>query len=202
MDTQALIEALAGDLKPLHPLERQIALATGLGFALALVVRADLGEALTRPAFLLKMVVVVGLAVSSFGLVCAAARPGSRLPKQWIWAVAAVMAASIAMELTSYPSAQWAPRLVGQNAVACLWILPALSAAPLAMILLTLRRGAATRPALAGAMAGLLAGSVGAVLYATYCPDDAALFVAMWYPLAISIVAAAGAVSGWATLRW
>jgi hypothetical protein len=50
--------------------------------------------------------------------------------------------------------------------------------------------------------AGLLAGGMGAALYAMHCPDDSPLFVATWYGLAIAVVATLGAVLGSRVLRW
>jgi hypothetical protein len=55
---------------------------------------------------------------------------------------------------------------------------------------------------MAGALAGLLAGSVGASLYAIHCTDDSPLFVALWYPPPIALAALAGAVTGYRLLRW
>ena len=56
-----------------------------------------------------------------------------------------------------------------------------------------LRHGAATRPALAGAAAGLMSAALAAVLYAAHCFDDSPLFVITWYSLAIGAVTALGA---------
>ena len=51
---------------------------------------------------------------------------------------------------------------------------------------------------LTGAMAGAAAAGVGALVYASSCPDDSPLFVATWYPLATLICMGAGALAG----RW
>jgi hypothetical protein len=77
-----------------------------------------------------------------------------------------------------------------------------LSAPILLAALIALRHGASTRPAFTGAVAGLLAGGLGAAVYASYCPEDSALFLATWYSLAIAIVAIAGAAIGSRALRW
>lgn len=69
-------------------------------------------------------------------------------------------------------------------------------------VLLALRHGAPTSPALAGAVAGLAAGGLAATFYAAHCTDDSPLFVATWYPLAIAMLAAAGAVAGRLAVRW
>jgi hypothetical protein len=55
---------------------------------------------------------------------------------------------------------------------------------------------------MAGAAAGLLAGGLGAVLYAIHCPDDSPLFVALWYVPAVALVVLAGAAAGSRVLRW
>jgi len=51
-------------------------------------------------------------------------------------------------------------------------------------------------------VAGLFSGAVAAAIYAAHCPDDSPLFVALWYSLAIAIVAAAGGIAGRLALRW
>jgi hypothetical protein len=65
-----------------------------------------------------------------------------------------------------------------------------------------LRRGAATRPMLTGAVAGLIAGGIAATFYASHCVDDSPLFVATWYVIAIAFVALVGAIAGRWVLRW
>jgi hypothetical protein len=77
-----------------------------------------------------------------------------------------------------------------------------LAMAPLGFILLALRHGAPADGHLAGAMAGLAAGSIGALFYATNCTDDSPLFVATWYSIAIGIVVLIGTLIGHKVLRW
>ena len=62
--------------------------------------------------------------------------------------------------------------------------------------LVGLRHGAPTRPAVTGAIAGLLASGLAATLYAAHCTDDSPLFVATWYTLAAGLVTAVGALAG------
>jgi hypothetical protein len=69
-------------------------------------------------------------------------------------------------------------------------------------LLFALRAGAPRSAASAGAAAGLLAGGLAAALYATHCPDDSPLFVALWYIPAIALVASVGAACGSRLLRW
>ena len=67
---------------------------------------------------------------------------------------------------------------------------------------MALRSSAPTRPALAGALTGLLAAGIAGLLYATHCPDDSPLFVAVWYSIAAAMLALAGAMLGKRLLSW
>ena len=80
----------------------------------------------------------------------------------------------------------------------CLTAIPMLSLPLLIAALIGLRHGAATRPMLTGAVAGLIAGGIAATFYASHCIDDSPLFVATWYSIALALVALVGAVAG----RW
>ncbi len=92
----------------------------------------------------------------------------------------------------------WTKRLIGTNSLICLSAIPALSLPLLIAALIGLRHGAATRPMLTGAVAGLLAGGIAATFYASHCIDNSPLFVAIWYSIALAVVALVGAVAG----RW
>jgi hypothetical protein len=72
----------------------------------------------------------------------------------------------------------------------------------LAAALVGLRHGAPTRPAIAGAIAGLLSAGLAAILYASHCTDDSPLFVATWYTIAAALVTAVGALAGSRVLRF
>jgi hypothetical protein len=61
---------------------------------------------------------------------------------------------------------------------------------------------APTRLGLAGAASGLVAGAGGALVYALYCTEMAAPFIAVWYLLGMLIPAALGALLGPRLLRW
>jgi hypothetical protein len=93
-------------------------------------------------------------------------------------------------------------RLVGHNSKVCMTAVPLMSLPLLAASLIGLRHGAPTRPALAGAMAGLLASGLAATLYASHCTDDSPLFVATWYTLGTALVTAIGALAGSRVLRF
>jgi hypothetical protein len=79
---------------------------------------------------------------------------------------------------------------------------PAAGIGPLVTFLLALRHGAPTRPELAGAVAGVLAGGIAATFYAAHCTDDSPLFVVTWYTIAIAGLALVGAAAAHRLVRW
>jgi hypothetical protein len=117
-------------------------------------------------------------------------------------AVPLVLGAGVLAELFALPRSSWAPKLIGSNGLICVISIPLFALPMLIAEMMALRKGAPTRPGLAGVVAGLFAGGVAAAIYAAHCPDDSPLFVAVWYSLGIAIVAAAGGVVGRFALRW
>jgi hypothetical protein len=84
----------------------------------------------------------------------------------------------------------------------CPWRILLLSLPALAALLWTFRQFAPTRLRLAGFIAGLVAGGVGASAYAFTCTETTAPFVATWYTLGMLGAAALGALIGPRALRW
>ena len=151
-----------------------------------------------------KFVLALSLAASASLLVLRASRPEAprgRLDFVLLLAPALLLAAVI-VELVLLPQGEWMPRMMGHNARVCMLSIPPLSLGPLAWLLFALRKGAVTAPARAGALAGLMAGGLGAAFYAAHCFDDSPLFVAVWYTLAVTFVTLLGAVLGKRLLRW
>jgi hypothetical protein len=211
MRTEELIRVLAADAtRPTMPINRQLAVALVAGVALSILLflatlhaRGDIAMVILTPAFCFKLVVTLALAVTSGALLSDVARPlpRSRLHGALIFAPM-LLVSGVLFELFTVPADAWAVRLIGHNASHCLSLIPLLSLAPAACLLFALRRGAPARPGLAGAIAGLVAGALGASLYALTCPDDSALFVATWYTIAIAVVTTASAFIGRRILRW
>lgn len=131
-------------------------------------------------------------------------RPEAKPMDAFIW-IAAPLAALLVFvvgDLAFNDEASVAERAMGSTALDCVVSLVALSFAPLAAFLYGLREGAATRPGLAGALAGVTAAALAASFYALHCTEDSALFVGLWYGLGIAIVGAAGCFAGQRFLRW
>jgi hypothetical protein len=212
METERLIRGLASDARLASPPLRSIfAAAVGIAAVVAALVffgtlgpRPDIALAASTPRFLFKFVLTLALAAAAVSSAAAASRPGAPIGRVLPGlAVAPLLAlAALAAEFVSVPSADWAARWIGTNAALCLTFIPLIGIGPLAAFLFALRHGAPTRPSLAGAVAGLVAGGLAATFYAAHCTDDSPLFVTTWYPLAIALLAVAGALAGRIFVRW
>ena len=212
MKTDDLIRAFVADCatRPMS-LHRAFAVAMIPGIAIAFCLYlAILGPRphflglLIEPRFAFKLCLALLLVGLSAELVMRIGKPGAEIHRAALMLalVPVLLVAGNVAELLSLSSDLWSERLIGTNALLCLKSIPFLGLAPLAATLFCLRHGAPEHPAAAGAAAGLLAGAIGAALYATHCPDDSPLFVAAWYTLAIAFVSAIGAVAGSRLLRW
>jgi hypothetical protein len=84
----------------------------------------------------------------------------------------------------------------------CLASIIFLSVLPLTATIYALRQGAPASPAVMGAVGGLLAGALGATVFAMHCTNDSPLFVAIWYTLATGLMALTGLLVGRYVLRW
>jgi hypothetical protein len=212
MDTNELIETLVADARqPVAPLSFVWWGAAGVAIALAAVVffatlglRPDVAAAAETPRFMLKFVITTMLGASAFGLARGLSRPGEdwRGAAPYLAVAPALLAIAVFVELLLLPPDAWPAKLVGMNSMVCLAYIPLIGIGPLAVFLLALRHGAPTRPALAGAAAGLLAGGIAATFYAAHCTDDSPLFVATWYTIAIAGLAALGAAGASRFARW
>lgn len=166
--------------------------------------RPDIAAAAGTLRFDFKFVVTILLAATAFAALRALEVPGvsTRRSTLWLLLAPALLAAALVAELFAVPAGDWATRLIGTNARYCLTLIPLMGIGPLAVTLSVLRRGAPTRPRLAGAVAGLLAGGLAATFYAANCTDDSPLFVATWYPVSIGMLVAIGSLAGPRVLRW
>lgn len=212
MDTERLIETLALDgAKPAAPMSRVWTAALIVGAIVAAFVffaavgpRPDIADAAGTMRFLFKFVVTLALATTAFFALSALARPGTSLRSvlPMLLVAPGLLLASVGIELMAIPADQIGARWLGKNSMLCMTFIPLIGLGPLVAFLFALRHGAPTEPAIAGAVAGLLAGGVAATFYAAHCTDNSPLFVATWYPLAIALLAVVGAVAGRFATRW
>jgi hypothetical protein len=212
MDTEQLIRTLAADnahrARPVGTTLMLALLAAApvslLMFFTELGIRPDVMTAMRNPFFDLKFAVTLALAISAIAVALHLSRPEASLRSfGWYLLVpAGILAACIGGEMMMPQRMPMSMRLVGNNSKICLTAIPLMSLPLLAAALFGLRHGAPARPALSGAIAGLLSAGLAATLYASHCTDDSPLFVATWYTIATAAVAAIGALVGSRVLKY
>ena len=212
MDTEQLIRSLAADNSHrARPVGYVLMLALLAAAPVSLVIffaelgfRPDIMTAMHNPFFDLKFAVTLALAISGIAVALHLSRPEASLRGfGWFLLIpAGILAACISGEIMMPQRVPMMTRLVGSNSKICMTAIPALSLPLLIAALMGLRHGAPARPALSGAIAGLLSAGLAATLYASHCTDDSPLFVATWYTIATACVAALGALIGSRVLKY
>jgi hypothetical protein len=212
MDTDQLIRSLAADnSRHARPVGFVLMLAllaaapVSVGmFVAELGLRPDVMAAMHNPFFDLKFAVTLALAISAISVSLHLSRPEVSLRGfGWMLLIpAGLLVAGISGEMMMPQRLPMMTRMMGKNSMVCLTAIPAMSLPLLAAALFGLRHGAPARPAVAGAIAGLLSAGLAATLYASHCTDDSPLFVATWYSIATALVAAIGALAGSRVLRF
>ncbi len=212
MDTNQLIQSLAADNayrpRPVGFVLALVLLAAApvslLIFFAELGVRPDVMTAMHNPFFDLKFAVTLALASAAITVSLHLSRPEASLRGfGWLFVIpAGLLAAGIGGEMLLPQRLPMMTRLVGQNSKICMTAIPLMSLPLLIASLIGLRHGAPARPAVAGAIAGLVSAGLAATLYASHCTDNSPLFVMTWYTIAAALVAVVGALLGARVLRF
>ena len=212
METDQLIRTLAADnAHRARPVGLVLALAllaaapvSLVMFFAALGVRPDVMTAMHNPFFDLKFLVTLALAISAIAVSLHLSRPEASL-RGWsllLLIPVGILLAGIGSEMMLPQRLPMLTRLIGSNSRICMSAIPLISLPLLAAALVGLRHGAPTRPAVTGAVAGLLSSGLAATLYAAHCTDDSPLFVATWYTLATALITVVGALVGRKVLQY
>jgi hypothetical protein len=213
MKTEDLIEQLAAASAP--PTRRSAlirfalwiatgALVTLVLVALLLGLRPDLDVAMAGGLFWMKLSYTGSLAFIALAGLSTLGRPEAR-PPRWLWAmllpVAALAIVSIA-EAAAMDRNAWMALWLGDTWRQCPVLIFTLAVPVFGALIFALRSFAPTRLRTTGALAGMAAGALAAMIYCFHCPEAGAAFVLTWYTLGIAAVAAVGALLGPRLLRW
>ncbi len=216
MNTDRLIDVLSANLEPAgHEQFGKtliLAMVTGGAAAFGLMLatvgpRPDLHSTAHLEWLAVKLLFALSVIGTGAPLLLRSTRPGLENATNWapiFFPFFAAIAMALAMLLLSRPQA-WRGMLLGANTVSsarCLVCIMFFAAIPLAALIWALRKGAPTRLKLCGAIAGIVAGGLGAAAYALCCMSDTIPFIAVWYGAAIVLCAVIGAQLGPRLLRW
>lgn len=212
MKTQELIGLLAADTHTLQASAWQqvvrASLVAGLVCTAMLVtlwgINPQIRQMSAHPAFIIKMLWLTGLiSCSAYGLL-RLARPGVSTGRTGLGLLLCLLAMAglgLVQSLQAPTNARQA-LWMGTSWHVCSASIAVLSLPVLAALLWALRQLAPTRPALAGAAAGVMAGSLAAFVYSLHCTETSFAFFALWYVAGIAAVSVLGALGGQRFLRW
>jgi hypothetical protein len=203
-----LIDALVNSHAP-RPVQRPLAFTlwggAGVALGLALIVgglgtRADLAS--LPPMLLYKH--GFGLVLLSLGGLVAArfASPAYRLSAAMGWAALLVLGALQIPVIQALMGARSLAVFQPHTGWQCLMWIGLAGLPTLGLALMWLKRGAPSRPGLAGLWAGLAAAGAGICAFALHCPHDAAAYIGLWYGLAALTFSLLGGALGRRFLRW
>ena len=213
MKTDDLINMLSTGVEPIqhHTNEKRIIQALLAGAAISFLlliaiygIRPDLRAVSTSFAFWMKLGVPLTSAIMALMFVITLSYPG-KFPKLDYWVLSLPVVALWIWAISTWVSADashHADMVWGNTWRVCILNITFLAMPVGALTWLALRSLAPTQPVLTGAIAGWLAGSTGASIYALHCPETAAPFLAVWYVLGMLVPTAIMAYVGHRSLRW
>ena len=213
METEKLIDTLSADLSPAPAGQVSrgiggVAVAGGLAAVAPVVwwlgLRADLMDAMQGPMLWIKATYAVLLGLGGYLALERLSRPAGtgRTGVLLAGVILLVLLAAGTLQLMATAPGARMELWMGNSARRCPVYILVLALPILAGTLLTLRRFAPTRLAMAGGAAGLFAGGVAATAYGLHCPETSVAFLATWYSLGVLLSAGLGAALGPLVLRW
>lgn len=212
MNTGELIEVLSTNVQPVRRAQLGKTLAWAMVIGGVAAVSAMLATVGPRPRLVeapmhflaLKLVFTISLAVTGGVVLFAAVHPGRNVRRLSRYVLVPIISIGVAgvLALALTPRAAWGETMLGTHWTMCVVCIPLFAVVPFALLMWASSRGAPTDLARTGAIAGLVAGAVGAAAYSLHCPDDSLPFVAIWYAGSILLCALIGQFLGPRLLRW
>ena len=211
MKTDQLIDMLSTNLEPAKSgqLMKTLALTLAAGglaaFCLMLATVGLRTDGAFHPGFLtLKLLFTLILIGAGTALLAKLIRPGQDGRKLYTVIFLPFVAVGVAgvVALAREPAAAWHPMILGEHWGTCVVCIPLFAIVPFTALIWALRQGAPINLRRTGAIAGLVAGAIGAAAYAFHCPDDSLPFVTLWYGMMVALCAGIGAMLGPRLLRW
>jgi hypothetical protein len=213
MNTDRLIDMLSTNLEPVKSGQLWktlgwaivIGLVAAFGVMLACFgIRSDLIAGNHSGALALKIVFALSLVGTGAAFLIKSMVPGQQKGHRFALIFLPFFAASAAALAIAVrdPALASGGMIEAAAAALCLFCIPFLAIIPFALLIWALRKGAPTYLRRTGAVAGLVAGAIGATVYSFSCPSDSWLFVFLGYAAAVALCSIVGAQVGPRLLRW
>ena len=213
MNTDRLIDMLSTNLEPVKggQLWKALSWAIVIGLVAAFGVmlacfgiRSDLAAGNHSGALALKIVFALSLVGTGAAFLIKSMVPGQRQGRRLALIFFPFLPASAAaiVIVVRQPALASGGMIEGAAMALCLFCIPFLAIVPFALLIWAMRKGAPTDLRRSGAVAGLVAGAIGATVYSFSCPADSWLFVFLGYSAALALCSILGAQLGPRFLRW
>lgn len=206
------IDSLVAELEPVRPMRPSAGIVrAGLAAAATLAVlvatvglRPDIMQGELHTTHLLSCGLIAVLAVASTYAVIDMARPQMGQNRTgWIWATAmAGLLPATALVTSALQYGRTGNVAMDGDGWACMVMGVALGVFTATALTLWLRRGAPSRPALAGWLTGLASGSVGMFVFSLYCPHNDIGHIGLWHGLSVGFSALLGRMLVPRLIRW
>jgi hypothetical protein len=150
------------------------------------------------------LVFTLGLAAVGARVLFRSARPGlsARRPLILMGMLFLVMVSAAIVALAIIDPAARSTMILGGQGGTCLICIPMFAVIPFVAFIWALRKGAPTHLAFAGAIAGLVAGALGAAAVVVNQTADSLPLIALWYGAPVALCALIGGILGPRLLRW
>jgi hypothetical protein len=216
VNTDRLIDLLSANVDPIGRVHLRrtllVAIVIGGGAAFVLMLatvgtRTDLGSTIHLAWTAVKALFAISVIATAAPPLLKSMQPGLEKeihPRLLLTPFFVAIVAALAMLLFVRPQT-WSEMLWGATYVSparCLLCIISFAVVPFAALVWAIRQGAPTRLTLTGAIAGVVAGGLGAAAYALACRSDTIPFIAAFYGLAIALCTFLGAQLGPWLLRW
>ncbi len=215
MKTDRLIEVLSANLEPVKrgQLWRALVWALVVGVVAAFLVmlvtvgvRPDFGMETHWGFTALKLLFTLSLIGPGTVFLIRSMSPGRGSRKSFLLVFFPFLvigsAGLLALVLVAASPESCIRMMMGMRWQTCLLCIPLFAVVPFMALIWALRPGAPPTFARPGAIAGLVAGALGATAYAFHCGDDSLPFIAIWYGGSIALCTFIGAKLGPKLLRW
>ncbi|WP_162917436.1 NrsF family protein [Dongia deserti] len=213
MKTSQFIDLLSSDVQPVRRgiVGKALAVALVIGGVAAVILmlitvglRPDVFQGAGSMLLLVKLLFTLSLVALGTLFLIAASYPGRNVRRRLAFLLLpflAIASLGLGAILLATPMTRQ-DMIFGPEWLTCLMCIPLFAIAPFAALIWALRMAAPTDLRRTGAIAGLVAGALGATAYALHCPGDSIPFIAIWYGLPILLWTLLGAVLGPHLLRW
>lgn len=213
METRDVIARLSNNVSAIDSdaasarLSRASIVGLGGNTALLIVlfgIRSDMPQLMLTEMFWVRLAFPLAIIVAAMKLVERLGRPGARLKLAWFATALPIvsMVSAAVVILFATPPGYRLQLMLGTTWQGTTADIVTVSLPSLFVLMRAMKGLAPTRPVVAGAAVGLVAGAEGVLVYSLYCSEMSVPFWSVWYLLAILTTTGVAAAVAPGYLKW